>query len=163
MLPYRTSDGRYISLQMLAPDRYWPDLCKALGQPDMATDPRFVDIDARRENSHVCIDRLENIFAQRSFAQWRHTLTEFEGEWVPNLQPRDVRDDPQVQANGYFVDVEMDGGWSLPMVATPVQFDEQPGAPSRAPEHGEQTETVLLDMGLSWDELSDLKDRGVIR
>ena len=46
MSSYRTRDGRFVSLQMLSPERYWPDLCKAIGQPDMATDPRFATIDA---------------------------------------------------------------------------------------------------------------------
>ena len=46
MLPYRTADGRFVLLMMLSPDRSWPDLCTALGHPEMATDPRFVDMDA---------------------------------------------------------------------------------------------------------------------
>ena len=56
----------------------------------------------------------------------------------------------------------MGNGVSLPLVTSPVQFDEQPGRPSRAPEHGEHTEAVLLELGLTWDEIGDLKDQGVI-
>ena len=55
MMPYRTSDGRFINLQMLSPDRYWPDLCRALGVPDMATDPRFASMDGTpRECPRLC-------------------------------------------------------------------------------------------------------------
>jgi crotonobetainyl-CoA:carnitine CoA-transferase CaiB-like acyl-CoA transferase len=55
--------------------------------------------------------------------------------------------DPQVTANGYLADVEMGDGSSLTLVTSPVQFDEQRPAPTRAPELGEHTETTLLDLG----------------
>ena len=37
MMVYRTSDDRFIALQMLSPDRRWPELCKVIGQPEMAS------------------------------------------------------------------------------------------------------------------------------
>jgi crotonobetainyl-CoA:carnitine CoA-transferase CaiB-like acyl-CoA transferase len=162
MMPYRTSDGRFVGLQMLSPDRYWPDLCKAIGQPEMATDPRFADIDARRRNNRACIEWLDGIFAERDFDEWRRVLADFEGEWVPGQDPAELPADPQVLANGYVTSVDVGNGVSVPMVPSPVQFDEQPGRPSRAPEHGEHTESVLLELGLSWAEVEALKDSRAI-
>jgi crotonobetainyl-CoA:carnitine CoA-transferase CaiB-like acyl-CoA transferase len=56
----------------------------------------------------------------------------------------------------------MAGGFDLPMVTAPVQFDERPSQPTRAPEHGEHTEDVLLGLGLSWEEISALEGRGAV-
>lgn len=163
MLTYRTADDRFLALMMLAPDRYWPGLCAALGDPELAADPRFADMGARRENARACVERLDAIFARRTLADWKRALAGFGGEWAPVQTPREVHDDPQVQANRFVADVEMANGVRLPMVATPVQFDGRPGEPTRAPEHGEHTESALLGLGLSWEEIADLKDRGAIQ
>ncbi len=50
----------------------------------------------------------------------------------------------------------------MKLVTSPVQFEERRGEPGRAPEHGEHTETALLDLGLSWDEIGKLKESKVI-
>jgi crotonobetainyl-CoA:carnitine CoA-transferase CaiB-like acyl-CoA transferase len=47
-------------------------------------------------------------------------------------------------------------------VATPAQFDERSPLPRRAPEHGEDTEAILVEMGLDWNAILDLTDRGIV-
>ena len=44
----------------------------------------------------------------------------------------------------------------------PVQFDERPPALRRAPEHGEHSEMVLLELGYTWEQIGALRDDGVI-
>jgi crotonobetainyl-CoA:carnitine CoA-transferase CaiB-like acyl-CoA transferase len=47
-------------------------------------------------------------------------------------------------------------------VANPVQFDETPAELTRAPEHGEHTEAILLELGLDWDAIIALKESGAV-
>jgi crotonobetainyl-CoA:carnitine CoA-transferase CaiB-like acyl-CoA transferase len=162
MLPYRTADGRFVALTTLAPDRHWPSLCSLIGRPELADDLRFADLEARRRNAPACVAELEAAFAERTLAEWRPVLDRFAGEWTVVQQPAEVHDDPQVRANGYVAAVDTGRGSTLPMVTAPAQFDGVPGAPTRAPETGEHTEEVLLDLGLGWDEIAALKDRAVI-
>lgn len=162
MMNYRTADDRFIALQMLTPDHNWPNFCETIGQPEMVHDPRFVDMEARRRNARACVEWLDGVFAKRSFDEWRQVLAGLDGEWTPVQGPHEMAADPQVQANGYITEMDMESGFSLPVVPSPIQFDEQPGRPRRAPEHGEHTEDVLLGLGLSWDELNTLKENQTI-
>ena len=162
MLPYRTADGRFVALMTLTPDRHWPSLCALIGRSELADDPRFANLDARRANARECVELLEVAFAERTLAEWRPVLDRFAGEWTVVQEPEEVHDDPQVTANGYVASVDTGRGSTLPMVAAPAQFDGEPGAPARAPETGEHTEEVLLELGVSWDDITALKDRAVI-
>jgi crotonobetainyl-CoA:carnitine CoA-transferase CaiB-like acyl-CoA transferase len=159
---YRTRDGRFVMLNMLDADRYWADFCEVVGRPELIADPRFVDMPARKENSRACVELLDEMFAARDYADWCEILTRAKGVWGPLQTPLEIHSDPQVAANGYLADVEMGNGSSLTLVTSPAQFDEERAAPTRAPELGEHTETVLLDLGFSWDEIATLKDRKVI-
>lgn len=159
---YKTRDGRFVILVMLDADRYWADFCRVVGRPELIDDPRFVDMPARKENSRACVELLDDLFATRDYADWCETLSQVQGVWAPMQTPLEVHDDAQVQANGYLADVPMANGSSLTLVTSPVQFDESPAAPARAPEHGEHTETTLLDLGLSWEEIAKLKDSGAL-
>jgi crotonobetainyl-CoA:carnitine CoA-transferase CaiB-like acyl-CoA transferase len=71
-------------------------------------------------------------------------------------------EDVQVEANGYLGTVEVDGGEPFRLPTGAVQFDEQPATLRRGPEHGQDTELILLELGRDWDEISKLKESGVV-
>lgn len=55
-----------------------------------------------------------------------------------------------------------DHGEPYRLVAAPVQFDETPPTPARAPEHGQRTEEILLELGVDWDDIAKAKERRAI-
>jgi crotonobetainyl-CoA:carnitine CoA-transferase CaiB-like acyl-CoA transferase len=159
---YRTKDGRHVMLVFLEADRYWADFCKALGRDDLLADPRFVDLAARRANCQACVAELDAEFATRTLAEWKDLLARIDAPWAPFQSVEELSEDLQAIANGYIGDVHLDDGRSYRLPAVPVQFDEQPAPLRPAPEHGEHTEAVLLDLGYEWDRISEFKDSGVI-
>ncbi|MFI1485385.1 CaiB/BaiF CoA transferase family protein [Streptomyces sp. NPDC020747] len=159
---YRTSDGRHIQLVFLQGDRYWREFCELVGRGDLAVDPRFVDLRARGENREACVAELEAEFALRTFAEWKDLLARIDAPWAPVQAVEELLTDPQVLANDYLGEVELEDGESYAMPTVPVQFDERPPALRRAPEHGEHTEAVLLELGYEWADIVGLRDAGAI-
>ena len=159
---YKTGDGRWLMLVMLQSDRNWPDLCRHLEREDLIDDPRFRDAKARAENKAECVDTLDAIFAQHDLETWKQKLATTEGVWAPIQYPGELYDDPQAQINGYLPEVELNNGDNCQLVAAPVQFDEVQPELGAAPEHGQHTEEVLLDLGLEWDDILKAKEAGAI-
>ena len=160
---YRTSDGRFIQLMMLQADRFWPDVCRILDRPDLLTDPLYSDAKARFTNRVECIKEIRSAFETRPLAEWRERLATTTGVWAVLQSPAEVLEDPQVLANGYLRDVKTeDGEFSYRLVANPVQFDETPPNIIRAPDHGQHTDEICLELGLDWDEIIELKTSSVI-
>ncbi len=159
---FPTKDGRFIALILLQADRFWPDLVAHLDRPDLLDDPRFADGAARYENRRECIETLRTIFRTRTYDEWCERLQTLKGVWAPLQTPLEVHDDPQVVANGYLESITAPSGAAFVLPANPVQFDETPAAVGPAPEHGEHTDEVLLELGLTYDEIIEHKISGAV-
>jgi crotonobetainyl-CoA:carnitine CoA-transferase CaiB-like acyl-CoA transferase len=160
---YRTSDDRWIFLSCLQYFEYWPDACRLIGQPELIDDPRFSTYETLTENSGAAVDLLAEAFRAATFDEWKERMADFRGQWAPVQTSLEIADDPQVAANGYLQQAQTKEGASFRLVAVPVQFDEQPAAPQRAPEFNEHGDEILTDLlGVPWDDVVDLKVKGII-
>jgi crotonobetainyl-CoA:carnitine CoA-transferase CaiB-like acyl-CoA transferase len=139
---YETADGRHLVLALRDSQPWWPDLCRRLGVPGLADDVRFRDPAARQARSAECAGVLAGIFAGRTLAHWCRRLEGFAAPWDVVRLPGEVRDDPQVVANGFVADLEDPAG-AFPLVRSPVSVDRDRPALRRAPAHGEHTHEVL--------------------
>jgi len=159
---YRTKDDRFIALILLQSDKHWAQLVTRLGLPDMATDERFVDSTARAQNAEECVARLDEGFGRMTLAEVTAAFEGFDGVWAPYQTLDELYEDEAVVANGYLPAMTAGNGQEVQLVASPAQFDEQPFPADRAPEHGEHTEMILMDLGYDWDRITALKEAGSV-
>jgi crotonobetainyl-CoA:carnitine CoA-transferase CaiB-like acyl-CoA transferase len=159
---FPTKDGRFIQLILLQSDRFWPDLAEHLDRVDLLDDPRFKDATARFEHRRECTEILREIFRQQSYVEWCQRLQTLKGVWAPVQTAIELHSDQQAIANGYLEHIAAADGTDFAIPANPVQFDETPASVRRAPDHGEHTDEVLLELGLTQDEIIEYKISGAV-
>jgi crotonobetainyl-CoA:carnitine CoA-transferase CaiB-like acyl-CoA transferase len=157
---FRTSDGRYLNLNMMQPGRYWADLCKHIERPDLLHNPLFDTTERLMRNAAAAADLIAAEIATRPLAAWIERFVTLEGQWAPVQNSVEVGQDEQLRANGLIGEVVDIDGNVRELVANPVQFDEAPAELSRAPQFAEHTDELLHELGRDDEAILELKIRG---
>ena len=159
---YQTRDERWLWLAMLQSDPSWPDFCRAIGRTDLENDERFRDMEVRFMNNQALITIIEKILITKTLKEWETIFTENDCIYGRVATPEEVVNDPQAIANDFFPDLHL-YNLDARTVATPVKFCQNPASVrAPAPEVGQHTEEVLLKLGYSWEDISNLQEEGVI-
>jgi crotonobetainyl-CoA:carnitine CoA-transferase CaiB-like acyl-CoA transferase len=160
---FRTADGGTINLCTLVPGPHIRSLFTHMGVPEAADDPRFCEVRALMKNWEPAGEIIAAQFAQKPFAYWREHLKTYTGQWAPFQSLFDLAHDEQALANDMLIEVEpLDGGDPIKLVRGPVQFDHAPVETTRSPQASEHTELVLMEIGMEWDRIEELKAKGAI-
>jgi crotonobetainyl-CoA:carnitine CoA-transferase CaiB-like acyl-CoA transferase len=151
LVPYQVfacSDGHLVVAA--GNDNLFRGLCRALGTPELALDPRFNTNPGRVRNREALIEILESIFAAESVATWNDRL---QSESVPVGPINDLSQvfaDPHVKERGMCVTVEHPVAGPTPLVASPIKFSETAityeNPPPLLGEHTEKMLSSLLNM-----------------
>lgn len=158
---YRTRDGAYVSLLFLQSDRYWPEFCVLIDRLDLLADERFTDMASRSEHGPECVAALDEVFAERTLAEWSELLSTQEGQWDAVYAVGDLQHDEQVLANQYVQTVRHERN-QVQLVPAPAQFDGVAASVGRAPGHGSHTDEVLEAVGFDATAIEDLRNRGIV-
>jgi crotonobetainyl-CoA:carnitine CoA-transferase CaiB-like acyl-CoA transferase len=161
---YRTSDGQWIQLACLHGLHSRPEVCHIPGLPDLIGDERFSDPATFMANSAETRDIHFHRFNSATPAKRRHRpLTDLRGQWAMFQNSIEVTEEPLVIANAHVVFAESSTGERHPLVASPVQFDDEPCLIRRAPEINEHGATILTeDLRMDWDDVVHLKVKGLV-
>jgi len=159
---YMTRDGGAIalsaSIQAMA-----ERLFKVIGRADMITDPKFATNAARVANRDEVNDIVAAWIAARDRDEVLAIFNEAGVTGAPIYDVTDIIADPHVQGRGVLVDLpDAETGTATHHNIHP-RLSGTPGRFRRpAPKLGEHTEDVLRGAGFGDDEITGLRDAGVI-
>ncbi|MFM1977343.1 MAG: hypothetical protein RL145_2189 [Pseudomonadota bacterium] len=159
---YPASDGMLILAANQ--DTVWRRLAEAMGQPELADDPRFVTHIARGENQAE-LDALVSAWSLQMTCAELEAVCEAHGVPCGRIyRAPDMLADPHFAAREAIVTVEHPQLGPFPM---PNVFPKLSGTPGNVrwtgPELGSHTDEVLADMlGYNADKIASLKGAGVI-
>jgi crotonobetainyl-CoA:carnitine CoA-transferase CaiB-like acyl-CoA transferase len=163
IVDYGASDGKRFWLLGLEGDRHWPAILRAVDRLDLVDDPRFADLFARTAHNGELVAILDEVFRTKTRAEWIDIFDRDGVWWAPVQATHELPLDEQAVASGCFVDVPDGVGGAHPGVASPVDFSVSTWEPSGpAPELGQHTEELLLELGYDWDAIVELKEAGAV-
>jgi crotonobetainyl-CoA:carnitine CoA-transferase CaiB-like acyl-CoA transferase len=134
----------------------------AVGRDDMANDPAL----ATNTNRVLCEAKIDLVLSewcsQHSLEQALAVLDRHRVPCGPVYDAKDMMNDPHFNNRGMFEQVEINGE-SLKIPAILPKLDDTPGATEWAgPELGAHTDEVLKSLGMTTDQIDELKRNGVI-
>ncbi len=142
----------------------WPVFCQLTGQADLIDDPRYADEDNRFEDSAELVSIFDKVFLTRTRDEWMELFLEHNLMFTSVQEIKEVLTDPQALANDYVSEFDHPLFGNVKLPGYPIQFSANKAGPrSIAPKLGEHTDEVMNELGLSTNEIKELKDSGVIR
>jgi formyl-CoA transferase len=158
---YRASDGTWFVL-IVMPDKL-AAVAKAIGRPDLLTDPRFSDPAKLMANMPQLTAILDQIFSSQPMSHWYEVFNGVHVTFGAVREPKEVVNDPQLRANDIVVPLEGAGGKLTSTISSPIQVHDVPKVPAtRAPEIGEHNEEVLKELGFDAKAIDGLRASSTI-
>jgi formyl-CoA transferase len=141
-------------------DRDWPALVTVIGLPELLGDERFSDVKRRSANAPALAAILDQAFLSKPLAYWKEAF-ETTRITVGIVQTLDeVVHDEQLLANQILVPVQ-GADKEVCTVNSPMQvIGVEKVSPRRAPDVGEHTKEVLLELGFSEEKVEALQANG---
>ena len=135
---YRAKDDTWFVL-IITPDKL-AAVAKAIGRPDLLTDPRFSDPAKLTANMPQLTAILDEVFCAEPMAHWYEVFNGVHVTFGAVRGPQEVINDPQLQANDIIVPLNGAGGKLTSTISSPLQVHGVAKVPAKiAPQRLENT------------------------
>ncbi len=158
---FRARDG-YLNIAA-GNEAMWRKLAVELGRDEWLSDPRFAEPGGRVRNRAELSAAIEDALAAGDVGEWVERINAAGVPCGPVLDLEQVFSDPQVLAREMLVELPHAEVGTFKTTGLPVKLSRTPGAIRRPPPlHGEHTDEVLLECGLTGDQIAELHSEEVI-
>jgi crotonobetainyl-CoA:carnitine CoA-transferase CaiB-like acyl-CoA transferase len=158
---FRTADG-YINIAANQQEQ-WETLADLVGAPELKTDERFQERDARKRHRRALARLIEPKLRRKRTEEWVGELNRagVPAGAIPSLQ--EALASPQVEHRGTLQTVYAQGIGDLRLFSLTAKFERTPGAIEAPPPRlGADTDAVLGEAGYSACQIAAFRDNGVI-
>src|SRR5215813_6457620 len=158
---YRAADDTWFVL-IVTPDKL-EAVAKAIGRPDLHTDPRFSDPAKLMANMPQLTAILDEVFGAQPMAHWYEVFNGVHVTFGAVRGPQEVINDPQLKANDIVVPLEGAGSKLTSTISSPIQVHGVAKVPARrAPNLGEHTDEILRELGFDAKQIDGLRASGAV-
>lgn len=158
---YPTRDG-HLAVAGVG-DWNWELFCDLLSLSELATDERFDTPEKRGDAREILTPILENVFCRRSTAEWEERLAPLNKPTSPVVSYEELLEDEQYRVNHNLSSISDPDLGEVTVVCAPIRFSRVDVRPREtAPQVGQHSEEVLLELGFDWPEILRLRESGVV-
>jgi crotonobetainyl-CoA:carnitine CoA-transferase CaiB-like acyl-CoA transferase len=144
-------------------ERQWPRLCRALGLPALADDPRFATNGERVANRRELIDTLRERLAERTTAEWLVALDRADVPAGPINNVAEAFDTAWARERPATIDLDHPVLGRTRQVRPPFDLSATPaGVRTPPPLLGEHSDDILREVGYSPGEVAALRAAGIV-
>lgn len=154
-------DGRYVTTDN-SETHFWERFCNAIGRPEFIPlrKPSSVNYEAYAN----MVREVKTVMRTRTRDEWFQVLRDAETCVAPLLEMEEVFQDPQNLHRGMLLELEHPSEGVVRQMGFPILFSETPCRfRNFAPLLGEHSETLMLEIGYTLQQIEELEARGVVK
>ena len=159
---FETADNERIFIGITS-DNHWRRFCEQFNRQDLLEDPTLKTNEDRVLARDRTLPIVADIVKKQSIAEMSRIAEDIEIPFSPVAKPKDLYDDPQLNANGRMLTVNLNDEVTSKVPRLPVEIGNHDfGLRLQPPKVGEHSREILADMGLSDDEITKLAAQSVV-
>jgi crotonobetainyl-CoA:carnitine CoA-transferase CaiB-like acyl-CoA transferase len=160
--PFATADGEQIFVGITS-DRHWRRFCEYIERPDLLANPAYKTNEDRVRARPELLPIVADIVAQHKCADLIEIFDRIAIPFSPVAKPGDLFDDPQLNAFGRMLEVDLADGKRAKIPRMPMEIGDHDLALRRQPPAiGQHSAEILAELGLAPGEIEALERGKVI-
>lgn len=145
-------------------DKGFAEFCRQAGREDLLADERFATNELRCRHNEALIKEMKKVFAAFSKGEIEERFAGSHFAVCPVIHAGQAIESQHMQERGMVLDIDDHNVGMFKTVGHPIKFEKTPADVYRSsPQLGENTSSVLAELGYTAEEIVALEAAGVIQ